>query len=146
MYFNIIQGCFAVIFAIAPGRRKDARCPNQVRDAYFLSLWKFHCTIIGIIDPSRIQKGCSPTATNSHVMHCDAISAGLEGFFFQWSGIVDPSRFIERRPGCFTEDLCFRIASDRSYFLSCRNKEILWNVCLEWMFFLPLSRSPVVCR
>jgi len=34
--------------------------------------------------------------------------------------------------GCFAVifaiDLCFRIASDRSYFLSCRNKEILWNV------------------
>ena len=56
VYFNIIQGCFAVIFAIAPRRRKDARCPNQVRDAYFLSLWKFHCTIIGIIDHLEFKK------------------------------------------------------------------------------------------
>lgn len=60
VYFNIIQGCFAVIFAIAPRRRKDARCPNQVRDAYFLSLWKFHCTIIGIIDHLEFKKDAAP--------------------------------------------------------------------------------------
>ena len=78
VYFNVIQGCFAVIFAIAPRRRK-------------------------------VSKGQA------------------------W-------RLVHDGVGWFTEDLCFRIAADKSYFLSCRNKEILWNVCLEWQtdFFLHL--------